>query len=209
MADYIHKGLTITPLGGLKAHIEAGRVVIGGTGYDTAVVRDKVFTASKDIYVDVGTDSVIDYNEVVNNAAAPSLAANHIRIARVVTGADAITLGGVVYLAVLATEAWIAPTLTNLWVNYGGGFAPAGFYKDGFERVYLRGLLKAGTLGQAALTLPAGCRPAYDEILMGVSDTGATVGYGEVRIYTTGAVVPQSGMGNTWFSLSGITFRAA
>jgi hypothetical protein len=101
-------------------------------------------------------------------------------------------------------ESWIAPTLLNSWVNYGGGTTPAGYYKDSFGIVHLRGLIKDGTLASAAFVLPAGYRPVNQEDFCQITSGGA----GRCLIYAAGSVIPQTG-GNSWYSLAGITFRAA
>lgn len=64
---------------------------INGLRYSKTAVANKVYTASKDTYVDIGTDGVVDYTEVANGAASPALVANHVRIAKVVTSGAAIT----------------------------------------------------------------------------------------------------------------------
>lgn len=68
---------------------------INGQRYTGTSIANKTYTASKDTYVDItassgGTVSVT-YTEVANGAASPSLAANYIRIAKVVTNGSAIT----------------------------------------------------------------------------------------------------------------------
>lgn len=63
---------------------------INGIRLSVNTVTARVFTASKDTYVDLGVDGVLDYNEVANNAASPALAADHIRVAIIVTGATNI-----------------------------------------------------------------------------------------------------------------------
>lgn len=80
----------------------------------------------------------------------------------------------------LTTEDWAAPTLVNSWANLGGGASPAGYYKDGFGRVFVRGRIVGGTTGSVAFTLPVGYRPAFDEyhvVLFG----GPSFGYGIVK----------------------------
>lgn len=78
------------------ASMTAGVVYIGGVRVPVSSVTARLFTASRDTYVDVGVDGVIDYNEVTNNAASPALAANHIRIGIIVTGASNIANVGAV-----------------------------------------------------------------------------------------------------------------
>ncbi|NOV28012.1 hypothetical protein E5S69_31495 [Cupriavidus necator] len=101
-------------------------------------------------------------------------------------------------------EAWIAPTLLNSWVNFGGGFNNAGYYKDLSGVVHLRGMVKSGVIGNAVFNLPAGYRPANEELFVAISN-GAL---GRVDIYPSGDVGATSGS-NSWLSLDGMTFRAA
>lgn len=67
---------------------------INGIRLSVAGVSGRLFTASKDAYVDVGSDGVLVYTEVSNNAASPSLAANSIRIGIIITGASNIADSG-------------------------------------------------------------------------------------------------------------------
>lgn len=78
------------------ASMTAGTVYIGGQPVPVAAVTARSFTASRDTYIDVGTDGVIDYTEVTNNNASPALAANHIRIGIIVTdGTDIQDAGSI------------------------------------------------------------------------------------------------------------------
>ena len=103
-------------------------------------------------------------------------------------------------------EAWIAPTLLNSWVNYGGGYANAGYWKDSHGVVHLRGLVKSGGTASTIFTLPAGYRPAANELFLVASGTTPT--FAQIAIDTAGGVVFLNGS-NGYVSLSGITFRAA
>ena len=97
--DFVSSGCVWTgdSLGAsLAASMTAGVVVINGTPVSISAVTARAFTASKDTYVDVGVDGVVDYPEVANNAASPALAANHMRIAIIVTdGTDIQDAGSV------------------------------------------------------------------------------------------------------------------
>jgi hypothetical protein len=95
-----------------------------------------------------------------------------------------------------------APAFANGWVNFSAS-QPATFYKDPFGRVYLSGLIKTGTVGSAAFTLPPGFRPAYQQSL----DTISNNAQGRVDITVGGAVTPVSPSSNTWVSLDGLSFR--
>lgn len=103
-------------------------------------------------------------------------------------------------------EAWVAPTLLNSWVNYGGGYNNAGYFKDSLGIVHLRGLIKDGTAtgGTTLFTLPVGYRPAARE-LFNAQSNGAL---GRIDVTTVGTVSIQMGS-NAWISLDGLTFKAA
>lgn len=100
-------------------------------------------------------------------------------------------------------EPFTAPALLNSWANFGGGYNPAGFYKDRMGVVHLRGFIMSGVMQQSAFVLPAGYRPANNEFFAAVSNFA----FGSVFVDPTGAVKPWNGV-NTWISLDGITFRA-
>lgn len=76
------------------ASMTAGYAYISGVRVTVAAVTARSFTASKDTYIDLGSDGVLDYTEVANNAASPALAANHIRVGIIVTGASSIANAG-------------------------------------------------------------------------------------------------------------------
>lgn len=87
----------------------------------------------------------------------------------------------------------------NSWVN-DSGWRSASYRKEG-SRVMLGGIIKSGTIGAAAFTLPSGYRPALGCIMV----TPSADAFGEVRVYPDGRVVPYTGS-NSWFSLDGLTF---
>lgn len=83
--DFVSSGLLVTDDTGLTADLSAGVAYINGIRLEVAAELNHTYTASKDTYVDLGSDGVVDYNEETNGAASPALAANHIRLAKVVT----------------------------------------------------------------------------------------------------------------------------
>ena len=91
ISDHVASGLVVTDDTGLTADISAGVAYINGIRLNISAVNNRTFTASKDTYVDLGDNGVLDYNEVSNNAAPPALSANHLRLARVVTNATDTT----------------------------------------------------------------------------------------------------------------------
>lgn len=102
----------------------------------------------------------------------------------------------------------LIPTLNSPWINYGGGFGGARYYKDATGRVTIEGLIQAAggspTSGVVLFTLLAGYRPP--DTLMFCTYNGG--GAGRIDVQSNGDVVMQSG--NTAFtSLSGISFIVA
>lgn len=83
--DYVASGLVWTDDIGLTADMSAGVAYVNGIRLSVSAVSNHAFTASKDTYIDLGDNGVLDYNEVANGAASPALAASHIRLAKVVT----------------------------------------------------------------------------------------------------------------------------
>lgn len=102
-------------------------------------------------------------------------------------------------------QAWQVPTLLNSWVNYGTPFNPAGYFKDNFGIVHLRGMVMNGTgMGNPIFVLPVGYRPAYYEQHASVS--AGAIAY--TQLGSDGSVTPVGGS-TAAFCLDGITFRAA
>lgn len=95
----------------------------------------------------------------------------------------------------------IAPTLINGWVNHSLTYNDAGYYKAG-GRVYIKGMVKNGTLSSPIFILPPGYRPAERELIVVISN-GAL---GRLDIATDGSVIPHSQSSNAWFSMDNISF---
>lgn len=106
----------------------------------------------------------------------------------------------------MAGEPWISPTLTATWVNYGLGYAPAGYYRDANGIVHLRGMVKDGAAPTTVLfQLPVGYRPEYI-VWMGVIAASSPT---NIQVGTDGWVAHTFGVTRTFVSLEGILFRAA
>lgn len=99
------------------------------------------------------------------------------------------------------------PAFQNGWVDYGAGYPTPGFQKDAQGYVHFRGLVKGGTLGAAAFTLPVGYRPGNPRngpstyvmrhlIVHGnnAAAFGGIMANGNVNLSTT----------NAWWELGGI-----
>lgn len=121
---------------------------------------------------------------------------------------------------------WIAPTMTNSWVNYGGNYTTLAYRKINGV-VHLRGLIKDGTINAAICTLPAGYRPSGQTVFMQtgsqINETTGAASAGtahthsvpinngpyRVDVQSTGVVsVASTTAANTWVSMSGICFPA-
>lgn len=99
------------------------------------------------------------------------------------------------------------PTVTsvaafaNSWTNFDAD-RPARYWKIG-NTVFLTGLIKSGTVGLAAFTLPVGFRPvSVNGLIFATASNGA---FGYVVITHDGNVVPNVGS-NVYFSLDGLRF---
>lgn len=111
-------------------------------------------------------------------------------------------------------QAWIAPTLINGWGNWpdfspNDGFGSAGYWRDSFGVVQLRGVVRAGSLNSAIFVLPTGFRPPNRLMLIAMSGSSGTVYMpARIDIYPSGNVIQHSGS-NYFLSLDGINFRAS
>lgn len=87
---------------------------------------------------------------------------------------------------------WANVTFQNGWVNFGGLYQTVQYKRIG-RRVYVRGLMKAGTVGAVAFQLPAGYRPPATIMLAPPTSTGA----GRLEVDSAGQIILVSG-GNGW-----------
>jgi len=94
---------------------------------------------------------------------------------------------------------WTAVTLQNSWVNYDTtyGVTALTYIRKIGNVVFLRGLVKSGTIGATIFTLPTGWRPSINIIFSTVSASA----FAEMRVNSNGTVVATSG-NNTWYSLA-------
>lgn len=92
------------------------------------------------------------------------------------------------------------------WQNVGGVSEVAGYYKDPFGRVYIRGAVnRASGTNALIFTLPTGYRPSAYEFFA----VQANSAYGGVEIQPSGQVRFGTGNPSLYVSLCGISFRAA
>jgi len=93
--NHIVSGGAVAQSAGLTGTFSNIVFYINGQRYSGTSIANKTYTASKDTYVDItssgGGTITVTYSEVANGATAPALAANYIRVAKVVTNGSAIT----------------------------------------------------------------------------------------------------------------------
>ena len=99
---------------------------------------------------------------------------------------------------------WQDATLENSWANVGSPYYNAGYYKDPFGIVRLRGRVDSGSSGTVALTLPTGFRPNAT-IKLPAEDSGSVA---SVTINSSGQVTLTTSGGTPEISLESITFLA-
>lgn len=118
-------------------------------------------------------------------------------------------------LATVGHPSWIAPTLQNSWTNYSSISNQAGYYRDQFGIVHLRGLITGGTttVNTTLFTLPSGYRPAYNQLFVTRASNASKTAEGAARVdvWSNGEVkivtgdVASFGTG-AWVSLDGLHF---
>ena len=104
-----------------------------------------------------------------------------------------------------APEAWHEvgssgePAFQNSWVNYYGGttYDTAAFYKHN-GIVYLKGLVRSGTLNTTIFTLPVGYRPDLRQMFVAIQGTNGSV---RLEIRSDGTVLTSGATNNGYQSL--------
>lgn len=98
----------------------------------------------------------------------------------------------------------VAPILAGSWVNLGGSWETAGYWKNADGIVHIRGVVTGGTSPGLVFSLPAGYRPLADMSLCTIANNA----FAAVEIKANGDVNAVAGSA-TALSLAGIVFRAA
>lgn len=117
-----------------------------------------------------------------------------------------LSVSDTLFATIIAQESVQPAALQNGWVNHGGGFADAGYWKDREGVVHLQGLIRSGTtdLSTVLFTLPPAYRPSARHIFMVLSNNSPT----RIDVLGNGDVLLSNTASNQWLSLSGIYFRA-
>lgn len=105
-------------------------------------------------------------------------------------------------LIVTTQNSWTGVAYANSWVDFGGGFYGVAYMIDSLGFVHLRGIMKSGTLGTTAFTLPVGARPVSNIAQIVGSNSAA----GFFTLTSGGLFQPSAGSSNTSFSCDGIVF---
>jgi hypothetical protein len=100
-----------------------------------------------------------------------------------------------------------SPAFTNSWAHYGAPYANAGYLMRPDGWVELLGMIKNGTVGSSAFTLPPGWRPSTTKTLAVFSGSANSIG--RVDIGSDGTVTPVSPSSNTSVSLDGLHFKVS
>src|ERR1035437_2934969 len=90
-ANYVDSGCTWASVSGLNGTMTGGTIYVNGYRVIVSGVGTNAFTLSNDTYIDIDYLGNVYYTGVANNATAPSLTANSIRVAKVVTNGTVIT----------------------------------------------------------------------------------------------------------------------
>lgn len=91
--------------------------------------------------------------------------------------------------AAVGQQAWQPLTLSNGWAAFGGMYVAPRYMKDSLGFVHVEGLIKGGTMGQIAATLPAGYRPSAAHY-WGSASSGV-IGIADVT--ASGTITPRVG----------------
>lgn len=97
-----------------------------------------------------------------------------------------------------APPSWTSVTFQNSWTNVGSGYQDARYCKVGGV-VYVEGLIKSGTIGLAAFTLPVGFRPAA-RIIYAVPVYNDV--HGRADVTAAGEILPMTTGANPWYSVT-------
>lgn len=161
--------------------------------------------ANCDIFVDTSpiyAGTVTSYSDYIQNGVHNS-SGNPIYIQDPLPDVNrAVSGGGEVIFRPMTDST--APTLLGAWVNVGSFYEPAQYYKDGWNRVHLSGMVMSGASPSTIFTLPVGFRPAYVRVYIATADNA----YARVNVSDNGNVDFALGTASGYLSLDGISFLA-
>lgn len=91
MANFVFSGCTWSLVSGFSGTMTGGTIYVNGYRVVVAGVGANTFAASSDTYVDIDYLGNVTYQAVANGANAPTITANAIRVAKIITSGAAIT----------------------------------------------------------------------------------------------------------------------
>lgn len=119
-ADAIISGLTIPTSANLTSATAAGVAYLSGIRASVAGAS-RTYTATRDTWVDLTAAGAYTYTEVTVGAAAPTLAAGSLRVAKVTTSASAVTAVLDLRSAPVLWQPGIGSAAGGVLQTYGGG----------------------------------------------------------------------------------------
>lgn len=135
----------------------------------------------EDDYTGDWSEDIGDVFDAINKSGKDVATSLATQVAFTQLGAQKIVLNSVVM-----PDQWTDATLETGVTNYGSGTEPAGYYKDQFGIVHVRGVVVKAA-ATTLITLPVGYRPAYTIFLPTRINNGAGAG-AELTIGTDGTV---------------------
>lgn len=90
-SPFVSTGLLWSTVSGLSAGMTSGVMYYNGIRVSVNAIASNAFTASRDTYVDIDVNGNVTYQAVTNNSSSPSITANSIRVAIIVSGGASIT----------------------------------------------------------------------------------------------------------------------
>lgn len=179
-------------------------VLLANTSYHSYANSYYAADANCDIFVDVSpiyAGTVTSYSDYIQNGTTNS-STGIIYLQDSLPDNNRSSAGGGPAPIVRPNTDVVAPTLAGSWVNVGSFFETAGYYKDGWNRVHLSGMVKSGS--GTVFTLPVGFRPTKVHVF----STAADDAFARVNVTDAGLVSFAIGTAATYLSLDGISFLA-
>lgn len=91
LSNFVYSGCIWSAVSGFSGTMTGGTIYVNGYRTIVSGVGANTFAASSDTYVDIDYLGNVYYLAVANNASSPSLTANALRVAKIITNASAIT----------------------------------------------------------------------------------------------------------------------
>lgn len=192
---------TVPSLAAFPGAVELARILVPAgvtaTNSGTTITQTAPFTAAAGGVVPFRTKVEMDAVTILPNGIFGVVLADLTRW----------TFNGTSWAAqTVADSGYIAMTLLNSWVNFGGAYSTARYRKVG-GWVELTGLIKSGTTTSATViaNLPAGYRVASQRMFPAITSSYV---FAVLEAKTTGDISVASALNNTYLSLDGIRYFA-